>query len=82
MSKIVSGILVHDRSDVGPRRIKNRDVELTDVEKDAVVAEWNANEVRGVAQRLEDEREKKIKARVARNARDQAITELTEEGTI
>lgn len=72
MSKIVNGVLVYDRSDVGPRRVGNKDVELTAAEKDATLVEWNANETRGAARRLEDEREAKIKAEEKAILRKQA----------
>ncbi len=82
MSKIVNGVLVHDRSDVGPRRVGNRDIELTDKEKDATLVEWNANEASAATRRLEDEREAKIKVEMEAIQRREAVKALADRGEI
>lgn len=64
--------------DVGMRNVDGKQVRFTKKRREAIAAEWNANEAAKPGIAAEAERERKIQTRI----RDTAISELIAEGEI
>jgi len=73
---------VYTIDDVGPKRVGDMDVDLTDSEKEAMVADWNAYEAERPIHEAGAEREDKIQQEIDRIAREQAVANLEERGEL